>query len=105
MHIFVYINCPIKKLAFYFFANADNTTKNCITKIHIQKTYTKTHIQIAPEKILPSSVYMKFMAKNCNVCVVSRGRGRGQPPPMFRTIPPEGHPVKHKNTIYFEGVG
>ena len=42
------------------------------------------------------AVYMNFMAKNYNVCVITRGRGGALPPPMFRTIPPEGHPVNGK---------
>jgi len=43
-----------------------------------------------------NAVYMNFLAKNYNVCGITQGRGGALPPPMFRTIPPEGHPVNGK---------
>lgn len=58
----------------------------------------KIHIHV-PRTI----VYMNFYIKKFNVCGITRARGGGRPPPMFRTIPPEGHPVNRKKTIYFGG--
>jgi len=69
----------------------NNIVKYCAILDRIYKFSGKNYYAYVVD-----AVYMNFPIKNYNVCGITQGRGVPRPPPMFRTIPPEGHPVNGK---------